>query len=90
MALVTPENRGLRLAARYAVLTIIAAMFCFPLVFMIMSSLKPSHQLLTDTGSLRAFLPVGDLSFDNYVEAFHRAPVGLFVFNSMLVTGTTV
>jgi len=90
MALVTPENRGLRLVVRYTVLTIIAVIFCFPLVFMIMSSFKPSQQLLTDTGSLRAFLPVGDLSFDNYIEAFARAPIGLFVFNSMFVTGTTV
>jgi len=90
MALVTPENRGLRLVVRYTVLTIIAVIFCFPLVFMFMSSFKPSQQLLTDTGSLRAFLPVGDLSFDNYIEAFARAPIGLFVFNSMFVTGTTV
>jgi multiple sugar transport system permease protein len=90
MALVSPESRGLRLATRYAVLTLIAVIFCFPLVFMIMSSLKPSQQLLNDTASLRAFLPVGDISFDNYTSAFERAPVGLFVFNSMLVTGTTV
>lgn len=90
MALVSPESRGLRLATRYAVLTLIAVIFCFPLVFMIMSSLKPSQQLLNDTASLRAFLPVGNISFDNYTSAFERAPVGLFVFNSMLVTGTTV
>ena len=90
MALVSPDNRGLRLATRYAVLTIIALIFCFPLVFMIMSSLKPSEQLLLDTASLRAFLPIGDISLDNYSAAFKRAPVGLFVFNSMLVTGVTV
>ena len=90
MALVSPDNRGLRLATRYTVLTIIALIFCFPLVFMVMSSLKPSQQLLLDTASLRAFLPVGDISLDNYTSAFKRAPVGLFVFNSMLVTGVTV
>lgn len=90
MALVSPDNRGLRLAVRYAVLTIIAIIFVFPLVFMLMSSLKPDQQLLVDTGSLRAFLPVGDISLDNYSEAFVRAPVGRFVFNSVLVTGVTV
>lgn len=57
---------------------------------MLMSSLKPSQQLLSDTASLRAFLPVGDISLDNYKAAFDRAPIGLFVFNSMLVTGITV
>ncbi|MDJ1007976.1 MAG: carbohydrate ABC transporter permease [Paracoccaceae bacterium] len=90
MATVTADNRGLRLATRYAVLILIAIIFIFPLLFMVMSSLKPSAQLLADTKSLRAFLPVGDLSFDNYTDAFVRAPIGLFVFNSVLVTGITV
>lgn len=90
MAITSPENRGLRLFVRYLVLTLIALMFCFPLVFMIMSSFKPDQQLLQDSGNMRAFLPVGDLSFDNYTEAFARAPVGLFIFNSVLVTGVTV
>ncbi len=75
---------------RYALLILVAAIFIFPLVFMIMSSLKPDLQLLTDTESIRAFLPVGDISLNNYTAAFKRAPVGLFVFNSILVTGTTV
>ncbi len=90
MALIDPSNRGLRLATRYVVLSLIALIFVFPLVFMVVSSLKPDQQLLADTGSLRAFLPVGDISLDNYTAAFKRAPVGLFVFNSVLVTGVTV
>lgn len=90
MAVVRPENRGLRLAVRYLVLILVAAIFVFPLVFMIVSSLKPDAQLLRDTGSLRAFLPVGDISFDNYTAAFERAPIGLFVLNSVFVTVTTV
>ena len=75
---------------RYLLLIIVALIFCFPLVFMIMSSLKPDMQLLTDTESIRAFLPVGDISLNNYFAAFRRAPVGLFVFNSVFVTATTV
>jgi multiple sugar transport system permease protein len=75
---------------RYALLIAVAFIFCFPLVFMIMSSLKPDLQLLTDTESLRAFLPVGDISLNNYYAAFKRAPVALFVFNSVFVTGSTV
>lgn len=84
------DRHGLRLVVRYAVLVLIAAIFIFPLVFMVMSSFKPDQQLLTDTGSFRAFLPVGDISLDNYFDAFKRAPVGLFLFNSVLVTGVTV
>ena len=90
MSVLSADNHGLRLFARYAVLTIIAIIFVFPLVFMLMSSLKPDQQLLSDTGSLRAFLPVGDISLNNYFDAFKRAPVGLFVMNSIIVTGVTV
>ncbi|PHQ80316.1 MAG: sugar ABC transporter permease [Thalassobium sp.] len=90
MATVNADNSGLRLAVRYGVLTLIALIFIFPLVFMVVSSLKPDFQLLSDTGSLRAFLPVGDVSFNNYAAAFDRAPVALFVFNSVFVTGATV
>lgn len=90
MAITSPDNHGLRLFVRYLVLVLIALMFCFPLVFMIVSSFKPDLQLLQDSGNMRAFLPVGDLSLDNYAEAFSRAPVGLFIFNSVLVTAVTV
>ena len=90
MAAISSDNRGLRLVMRYTVLTLIAIIFIFPLVFMVMSSFKPDLQLLRDTSSIRAFLPVGDISLNNYFDAFDRAPVGLFVFNSVLVTGLTV
>lgn len=90
MATINPDNHGLRLAVRYLVLVLIAAIFVLPLLFMVMSSFKPTSQLLSDTSSLRAFLPVGDLGLENYRAAFDRAPVRLFVVNSVLVTGTTV
>jgi len=90
MAITSADNRGLRLTVRYIVLVLIALIFCFPLVFMIVSSFKPDLQLLQDSGNLRAFLPVGDLSFDNYFAAFERAPIGVFIFNSVLVTVVTV
>ncbi len=75
---------------RYLLLLWIAAIFVFPVVFMMMSSLKPDLQLLRDSSSLSAFLPVGDISLNNYREAFERAPVGRFVFNSLLITAVTL
>jgi multiple sugar transport system permease protein len=75
---------------RYLPLVIVALIFIFPLEFMIMSSLKPDQQLLSDTNSFRAFLPIGDISLRNYFAAFERAPVGLFLFNSVLITSITV
>lgn len=90
MAVVTGDARGLRLTVRYLVLALVGSIFLFPLIFMVMSSLKPTAQLLSDTSSLRAFLPVGDISLDNYFAAFKRAPIGLFVFNSVFITVVTV
>lgn len=75
---------------RYALLVVVALVFIFPIIFMLVSSLKPSQQLLSDSASLRAFLPVGDISFNNYGDAFERVPIGLFMFNSVLITAITV
>lgn len=90
MGKINPDHQGLRLSVRYLVLNLVALFFAFPLIFMLMSSLKPDQQLLIDTGSLRAFLPVGDISLNNYTAAFERAPVGSFILNSVFVTGITV
>jgi multiple sugar transport system permease protein len=75
---------------RYLAMAGLAAFFLFPMVFMLMSSLKPDEQLLRDTNSLRAFLPVGDLSLANYLGVFDRVPAGRFILNSVLVTGLVV
>ena len=83
-------DRATRLTGRYLLLGFIAAVFVMPIVFMVVSSLKPDLQLLTDTSSIRALLPVGDLSLDNYRDAFQRAPIGLFIFNSVFITATTL
>jgi multiple sugar transport system permease protein len=64
----------------------LALFFIFPLVFLFVSSLKPSGQIMSDSGSGRAFLPVGDISLDNYVDVFDRVPVGQFLLNSAFVT----
>jgi multiple sugar transport system permease protein len=75
---------------RYLVLILLGLVFLFPIVYMIMSSLKPTYQLLQDTTSLRAFLPVGDISLNNYIAAFTRVPMLQFLTNSILVTSLTV
>ncbi|SMQ62009.1 carbohydrate ABC transporter membrane protein 2, CUT1 family [Devosia lucknowensis] len=90
MAAVMSPNQNLKTGLKYLLLILVALVFVFPIVFMVMSSLKPDAQLLRDTSSFNAFLPVGDVSLDNYFAAFRRAPVGLFVFNSIFVTVITV
>lgn len=64
--------------------------FAFPLIFMIMSSLKPDFNLLQDVGTIRSFLPVGPISFENYVGVYDRIPLLRFIFNSLLVSTITV
>lgn len=85
-----PLSLQTRLLGRYLFLIFIACIFIFPIIFMMMSSLKPDLQLLSDTSSIRAFLPVGDISLDNYYLAFERAPIALFIFNSVFITATTL
>lgn len=84
------QKRILGLSIRYGLMILLAIIFVFPVVFMIVSSLKPSIQILRDSSSLLAFLPVGNISFDNYYKAFQRAPIGLFISNSLMVTLATM
>jgi multiple sugar transport system permease protein len=90
MSAVISPNTGFKTALRYLLLVVFALIFVFPIVFMVVASFKPAQQLLRDTASNAAFLPVGDLSFDNYAAAFRRAPVALFIFNSVFITVVTV
>ncbi len=78
------------LIGRYTLLSIIALVFILPILFMVFSSLKPEEQLLRDTSSVRAFLPLGELTFKNYEDAFERVPILTFIGNSVFVTATTV
>jgi len=84
------RERLLGLIWRYLLLAWLAALFVFPVIFMIVSSLKPDLQLLRDSSSLFAFLPVGDVSFENYRAAFERAPVARFIMNSVMITAITL
>lgn len=80
------QRKRRRLVIGYVPLVLLALFFLFPLVFMFVSSLKPDAQILTDIGSPQAFLPVGDISTQNYVDVFDRVPVARFIANSVLVT----
>ncbi|MDN3241550.1 carbohydrate ABC transporter permease [Glycomyces tritici] len=70
----------------YLPMTVLAAFFLFPIVFMLAASLKSDHQIFADMNSLKAFLPVGDLSFANYAAVFDRVPFWRFLGNTLFVT----
>ncbi|MDA1361399.1 carbohydrate ABC transporter permease [Glycomyces luteolus] len=70
----------------YVPMTVLAAFFLFPIVFMVAASLKTDHQIFADMNSLKAFLPVGDLSLANYAAVFDRVPFWRFLGNTLFVT----
>jgi multiple sugar transport system permease protein len=65
-------------------------LFCLPLLFMISSSLKEPQAIFADVKSWKAFFPVGDVNFDQYLGVFERLPMAQFVFNSLFVSGVVV
>ena len=52
---------------------LIAAIFIGPIVFLFVSSLKPYVQIESDMSNIRAFIPYGDLSLDNYINVIVKA-----------------
>src|SRR6266699_1605964 len=84
--LLPSSRKYVRLALNYLLMSLLGIFFLFPIVFMIISSLKADeNQLLEDVTTLRAFIPYGDLSLQNYNDAFQRFPFGLYLFNSLVV-----
>ncbi|MET3140810.1 UNVERIFIED_ORG: multiple sugar transport system permease protein [Arthrobacter sp. UYEF2] len=70
------------------ILLAIAAVF--PIVFMLVSSLKPDTQIFGDMSSVAAFLPIGNISVDNYTAVFDRVPAARFLINSIGISAITV
>ena len=55
------------LLAHYIGYVLIAFLFIAPIVYLVVSSLKNDTQIVADMSTFKAFLPVGELSLDNYV-----------------------
>jgi multiple sugar transport system permease protein len=87
---VAPPSTAARRVRQYIVRILLVLFFAFPLVFMFVSSLKPDEQIFADLSSVKAFLPVGDISLENYTGVFDTAPAGRFLINSVLITTATV
>ena len=75
---------------RYVVRCLLLLLFALPLLFMLMSSLKPDTQIFRDVDSINAFLPVGDVSLSNYTAVFDKVPFWRFLMNSVILTTLTV
>jgi multiple sugar transport system permease protein len=74
----------------YAARIVLAVFFAFPIIFMFVSSLKPDDQIFADLSSIKAFLPTGHISLDNYKNVFDTVPAGRFLLNSIAISVATV
>ncbi|MCB2202990.1 carbohydrate ABC transporter permease [bacterium] len=75
----------------YLVMTLLALFFLFPIVFMLVSSIKQNEfQVVTDMSTLRAFIPMGDLGLQNFRDVFNSLGFAHQFFNSLFVMVLTV
>ena len=75
---------------KYILMILLGVFFLFPIVFMLISSIKTNElQVVSDMSSLRAFLPVGEIGFENYKSVF-QLEFGRMMFNSVLIMLFTV
>jgi multiple sugar transport system permease protein len=79
-----------RLIGGYVVKSVLVLVFGLPLLFMFVSSLKPDLQIFGDLTSVKAFIPVGDISLNNYTAVFDRVPFWQFMMNSIVLSVLTV
>ena len=70
-------------AVMYVLLTVIAVIFMFPLIWMVVSSFKDDAGIFSDISGIRAFLPSfhADVFF-NYKEVLARIPLAKAMLNS--------
>ena len=79
-----------RLIGGYVLRVLVCLVLGLPLVFLFVSSLKPDLQIFGDVSTVNAFLPVGDISLDNYTAVFNRVPFWRFLMNSVVLSALTV
>ncbi len=74
---------------RYLAMVVLGLFFIFPIVFLLVSSLKPEYLVARDMSSLMAFIP-RDVSLKNYFDVFHEMPFHRFMLISLIIVGSIV
>ena len=76
---------------QYVINILLVFAFIFPLLFMVSASLKPSNDaIFSDMQSIRAILPVGALTLNNYLAVFQVSPFFRFLLNSIFISAVSV
>src|SRR3954454_6821239 len=88
-ALPTPPRRARKKAARVRavisqiLLSLVALLFLVPIIWMLLSALKPSAEVFTVPPKLFG----SEVKFSNFVEAWNYLPFGRFIVNTLFVAG---
>lgn len=97
MTSTTPKTIGYQTSktiqkiATYIVMILLAIFFIFPIVFMLVTSVKNNEmQIMSDVSSLKAFIPYGELGFQNFDDVFNRMAFGRLLLNSTVIMLVTV
>jgi len=70
---------------------VLAIVFLFPIVFMLITSIKTDEmQILQEVSTIFAFIPRGNLGFQNYRDVFNNLDFGRMLFNSTFIMLVTV
>jgi multiple sugar transport system permease protein len=87
---VLDRRRRQRTALAYILLIALAVFFLFPIAFMFVGSFKDDTAVLSDSGSLAAFLPTDFVGLDNYQQAAERGNFWTSFRNSVIISGVIV
>jgi multiple sugar transport system permease protein len=78
-------EKHLCIVGTYLLLTLLAFLMATPIIFMLVGSLKPDELVLSQSGSLQAFIPE-QMSLQNYRDVFERVEFGRFFVHSLFIT----
>src|SRR3954447_5002293 len=85
----TPPRRARKKAARVRavisqiLLSLVALLFLVPIIWMVLSALKPSAEVFTVPPKLFG----SEIKFSNFAEAWNYLPFGRFIANTVFVAG---
>lgn len=78
-------------ATTYGLMTIMAILFLFPIIFMIVAAFKEEASIRQDLTSLWAFIPNPDtVTLDNMDDMLNRVPFEQFATTSLIITFLSV
>src|SRR5829696_81599 len=74
---------GVRSVVSQIMLSLVALLFLVPMIWMLVSALKPSAEVFTVPPKLFG----SEVKFSNFVEAWNYLPFGRFILNTLFVAG---